>query len=52
MDADFEVVIVCVVGLVLRGVIGTRFVAGTHQAEFFKNDDGRGPYHLHAPRYY
>ena len=51
VDEDFEVGTVCVVGLVLRGVTGTRFIAGTHQAELFRNDDGRGLFHLHAPRY-
>ena len=30
---------------------GTAFVTGIHQAEFFKNDNGRGTFHLHAPSY-
>ena len=31
--------------------MGKRFVPGTHKAEFFRNDDGRGTFYLHAPRY-
>ena len=51
LDEHFGVGTGCVVGLVLRGVTGTKFVAGTHQADFFQNGDGRGPFNLHAPRY-
>ena len=51
VDADFGVGTVCVVGLVLRGVTGTRFVACSHRAKLLRNDGGPQLFYMNEPRY-
>ena len=51
VDAEFGVRTVCIVGLVLKGVTGTRFVAGTHRAELLRNNGGPGLFYMNEPRY-
>ena len=51
VDAEFGVGTFCIVGLVLRGVTGTRFVIGTHRAELLRNNGSPGLFYMNEPRY-